>query len=157
MNSDDFQSKILSPAVLLQIVLAYIQQEQDSFCTLGKRSTRTRRTSYNANKEEEVWETPWGVMLRDPELLKPDSWLSKKFRLRYRVAPSMFWYIVERCKQADLFGRTKIPIEFRILIALRILGRGNCADDLFEICGIGQSTINSVFHEFTSKFVEHFR
>jgi hypothetical protein len=68
----------------------------------------------------------------------------------------MFLYIVERCKQAEIFGKTKIPYEFRILIGLRILGRGNCADDIFEICGIGQSTINSVFHNFTSKFVEHF-
>lgn len=156
MIYDHLNSHFLSPEGLLNVVLAYIQQEGHSFCTLGKRKGRKRRTSYNVNNENELWNTPWGIMLRDEELLDPDSWLSKRFRLRFRVAPSMFRYIVERCQDADIFGQTKIPYEFRILIALRVLGRGNCADDIFEISGIGQSTVNRVFHQFTSKFVAHF-
>lgn len=39
---------------------------------------------------------------------------------------------------------------------MRILGRGNCADDIFELSGIAESTVNTIFHQFTQAFVSHF-
>jgi hypothetical protein len=42
------------------------------------------------------------------------------------------------------------------LITLRILGRGNCADDIAEFSGFSANTINFIFHEMTERFVEAF-
>jgi hypothetical protein len=42
----------------------------------------------------------------------------------------------------------KIPIEFKILISLRILGRDACADDIDELLNIGGSTVNAIFKTF---------
>ena len=68
----------------------------------------------------------------------------------------IFLYLVRRCVDAELFPMVKIPIEFRLLITLRILGRGNCADDIAEFSGFSENTINYIFHEMTAKFVEAF-
>jgi hypothetical protein len=42
------------------------------------------------------------------------------------------------------------------LIGLRILVRGNCADDIEEMSGVKESTVYKIFHTFIEKFVEHF-
>ena len=42
------------------------------------------------------------------------------------------------------------------MISLRILGRGNCCDDLNEFSSVGESTCNTIFHTFVKEFVEHF-
>ena len=43
---------------------------------------------------------------------------------------------------------SKIPIEFKILMSLRILGRDSCADDISEYINIGDSTVNHIFKLF---------
>ena len=67
------------------------------------------------------------------------------------------------CKERNVFRMKHsgtIPIEFKIMVALRILGRGSTADDIEELSGIGESTANSIFKTFVSEFsrafLEHF-
>ena len=150
-------SPYLSTEVILQIIADYIQVDANRYVAQedGKRR-RFSRTQYNVNNVEDLWNTPWGVMLQDDDLLNNHSRASKRFRRRFRVSYPIFLYMVRRCKDLEVFGTTKIPYEMRILIGLRILGRGNCADDIFELSGIAESTVNTIFHQFTEVFVHHF-
>jgi hypothetical protein len=59
--------------------------------------------------------------------------------------------LVAECVEVNLFKQKrpgKIPIEFKVLVGLRILGRDSCVDDLDEALNIGGSTINNIFKLF---------
>ena len=43
---------------------------------------------------------------------------------------------------------SRITIEFKILVALRILGRDNDCDTVSELSAIGESTCNEIFRKF---------
>jgi hypothetical protein len=58
-----------------------------------------------------------------------------------------------QAQEVNLFNQQrqgKIPLEFKLLIGLRILGRDACADDLDEALNIGGSTINTIFKQFVT-------
>ena len=119
--------------------------------------TKRRRTRRNSVlTEEALWDTPWGKLLRDPRLEDAYSYQSKVFRRRFRIPFAVFKLLLSKCKKKGVWGRTIIPYEFRILIGLRILGRGNCADDISEMSGVGESTVNTIFKDFCSALVDHF-
>ena len=63
------------------------------------------------------------------------------------------------CEKDDIFdisfeGRTSVPIQFKILAALRILARGNCYDDISEMSQIPNSSIPYYFLGFCKRFSE---
>jgi hypothetical protein len=63
------------------------------------------------------------------------------------------------CRQSNIFRmkyKSYIPIEFKILVALRILGRDAKADDIAEITEIGESTVLSIFKTFIAEFSNTF-
>lgn len=160
MIYDHMNSQFLSPEGLFNVVMSYIRSDCGQLFDYVKEADGKRRrmrlNHYNVNKEEELWSTPWGRMLNDPDLRVNTSSNAKRFRRRFRVPYSVFLYIVQRCKEAKMLEGVKIPLEFRLLIALRILGRGICADDIYDICGIAESTVNFIFHQFTKEFVKTF-
>ena len=90
--------------------------------------------------KKDYWKTPWGVMLRHPDINNPTTKLGRLFRRRFRVPFPIFDEIlVRRCREKNIFDIksdkcVRIPLEFKILIALRILGRGNPADDIANPC-----------------------
>ena len=101
--------------------MEYEYYDEDDDLLLNKRRNSSKRTKY--------WEVGWGKMLKDPELQNPNSTQAKKFRRRFRVTYSLFLYIVDLCREVNLFETKKesvsIPMEIKILISLRILARGN--------------------------------
>ena len=121
-------------------------------------STKKRR-----KREEKIdcWASAWGQLIRHPEVSDCNSAKGKLFRRRFRVPFPLFNEIlVPICRQKNIFKtqrKSRIDIEFKILLVLRILGRGNCADDINEfIPAIGHSTINTIFHVFCQNFVSEF-
>ena len=74
--------------------------------------------------------------------------MQKKFRSRFRVPISIFEQPVLECLQANVFGRTLIGDEYKLLGCLRILGRGCYADDVCEFLGIGNQTVSKMFKQF---------
>ncbi|CAM9614188.1 unnamed protein product, partial [Ectocarpus fasciculatus] len=72
------------------------------------------------------------------------------FRRRFRLPYPLFKNeVLLMCKQHRIFGKSHvIPIEFKVLACLRILGRGNCADEIAELSGISESHINKIFKDF---------
>jgi hypothetical protein len=90
-----------------------------------------------------------------------DNILYRIFRRRFRVPFPVFEHIVSECNRVNLFNiksesRVRIPTEFKVLISLRILGRGNCFDDISEMSNVFQSSVAHIFHVFVTGFVEHF-
>jgi hypothetical protein len=107
----------------------------------------------------DYWETNWGRWLRNPEIQNPKSKLAKMFQLRFRVPFILFdRQILKMCKDDNIFDMTYeeskngVPIEFKILLSLRILGRGNYYDDINELSSVPSSSIPYYFHTFVKKF-----
>ena len=106
--------------------------DDESLCSSeSKKRHRTEKKSY--------WESKWGLMIQDPKINNPKSRIAKLFRRRFRVPFRLFnKLIVPECKRVNLFdtkqeNMVRIPLEFKILIALRIIGRGAYLACFFSI------------------------
>jgi len=119
---------------------------------------RTGRT----NKRNHFLETKWGRMLMDPTIKDASSKIGRDFRRRFRVPYPVFdQIIVPECDRLNVFevsdlARIRLPTEFKVLICLRILGRGAYHDDIGEMAGSFKSTVHSVFQKFLRNFTPAF-
>jgi len=73
----------------------------------------------------------------------------------------VFGMIVEKCHTGNIFrvkdhSKVKVPTEFKVMMALRVLARGNCADDIVKMSNRCESTVLYVFRVFCINFVEAF-
>ena len=113
------------------------------------------RACHDRMSKWELEHTIWGKVILSirNEILhtggfESDTKLQKKFRSRFRVPFSMFEHLVVECTEANVFGRTQIGVEYKLLGCLRILGRGCYAVDICEILGIGNQTVSYMFKQF---------
>lgn len=94
----------------------------------------------------------WTRLIRSHEIWTPNSFEAKKFRSRFRVPWILFSkFIVPMCKSVKMFNKVRtsyIPLEIKIMIALRMLGKGNDCDTLEELSGVPKSTVNAIFNTF---------
>jgi hypothetical protein len=98
-------------------------------------------------------ETNWGRVLDNPRVKDPDSREGKLFRLRFRCPFVLFEevlmpFVVEK----DIFPQkcptyTRVPKEIKVLIALRILGRGSYVDDVSEMSCVPRSSVLDIFKQ----------
>ena len=135
----------------LRIVANYIEERGDDFSGKRKRQRQAKVATF--------WDTAWGRMLNDPQVADPSSFAGKKIRRRFRIPFALFHeWLVPICREKNLFGaaQSPIPLEFKVLVALRILGRNNTADDTNELSGgsIGDSTCNEIFKTFVVNFAK---
>ena len=78
--------------------------------------------------------------------------------LRFRVPFILFEQkIIPMCRDNNVFdityeSKTNVPIEFKILPSLRLLGRGNCYDDINELSSVPCSTVQVYFLKFVERF-----
>ena len=88
----------------------------------------------------------------------PNSYEGKKFRMRLRVPFSIFHQVlVPQFISENIFetkSRSQIGVEFKILICLRILGRGHDFDTVNEISLIPTSTCHYIFKKFVNTFAD---
>ena len=141
MIYDHLHSIFLSTEGAVSIIAQFIENEPGVYVSTqaNKRhkGTRYRRSQNDLRSDpESLWQTTWGRMLLSEEVKDPNSYVASKFRRRFRLPFSLFLLVVQKCKDAKVFGESKIPYEFKVLVALRILARGNCADDLNEMSHI---------------------
>lgn len=119
---------------------------------------RRRRPKVSADDLEQ---SPWGKMLRDPNISDPDSYVGMKFRVRFRTPYPVFAEIVvPMCVQRNVFRTIRddkaIPVKFKVLISLRILGRGHDFDTMEELSMVPMSTCHAIFKQFIFTFVYEF-
>jgi len=120
-----------------------------------KRTGRTCKINY--------WQTTlWGEMLMSPDIKDPLSKCAREFRRRFRIPYPVFEKIlVPECDRLNVFevkdyARVRLPTEFKILICLRILGRGAYHDDIANMARSFKSTCNTVFRQFVRNFTPSF-
>ncbi len=119
------------------------------------------RASHERLSAEDLRSTIWGKVLskiRDEIFynggIEADTKLQqRRFRNRFRVPFSLFETMVIECTDdANIFGRTQIGVEFKLLGCLRILGRGAHCDDVSEILDVGKTTVNDMFKAFVKNY-----
>ena len=132
--------------------------------TIKGRTYRLKLPNKHRKKRDVVphnknyWTSIWGQLIRNPNVSVPNSTMYKRFRRRFRIPFELFGPLVEECKSNNIFasvaelegnGRSKqIPIEFKVLCALRRLGRDAFADDIAELMDIGEETARQFFLAF---------
>ena len=106
---------------------------------------------------KDYMDTPWGQLLGHPDVCNPTSYVGMQFRRRFRVPFPLFEYLVDICRDYNVFEmkntqKERIPIQIKLLVCLRILGRGNVCDDASEMGSVGTSTCNHIFKLFVNNF-----
>ena len=94
---------------------------------------------------------------------------NKQFRRRFSVPFSMFKDIVEEARDwielngkklgdrvTDCVGVLGVPLELKILGALRMSAKGCSFDAIAELNGMSISTMQTFYHQFWAKFVSVF-
>jgi hypothetical protein len=107
--------------------------EEEDVCPSLKR----KRKGSKHITDEQLSQSIWGLMLAHPDVKDPESKIGKKFRLRFRVPYPLFKAIlVPICIEENIFEckrQSQIQLEIKLLVCLRILGRGHDFDTLNEI------------------------
>lgn len=121
---------------------------------LPEDNQREKRSRKRAERPD-YWASVWGKMLNDPDIEQPRSAVvARKFRRRFRVPyPLLKDVILPQCIDHNVFEMKRaptIPIVFKLLIALRVMGRDAVADDCNELSFVGESTCHSIFNHSSS-------
>jgi hypothetical protein len=112
----------------------------------------------------------WWIMLEKGDCKVPGHAHNKLFRRRFSVPFAMFRDIVEEAREwpgqngkklgertKDCVGLYGVPLELKVLGALRMSAKGCSFDAIAELSGMSISTMHSFFHFFWDKFVEVFQ
>jgi hypothetical protein len=119
-----------------------------------------RRSTYNFSScTTNFAETPWGRDLRNDRIQDPRSPIGKRFRRRFRVPYPLFLSLWAFCDENNIFGekrkhRVLIPVEIKLLICLRLMGRGECTDTIEECSGVKIATVNKIFKTYLRNFTK---
>jgi hypothetical protein len=112
-------------------------------------SDKMNRIDYNI--------TPWGKLITHPSVRDASSYKGKLFRRRFPIPFPVFEHLIDVCEEHNIFDvkmkhKELIPVSIELLCCLRMLGRGNCADDIAEVAQVGESTVNAIFKVFCRNF-----
>jgi len=110
------------------------------------------------------WQTTWGRLIRCPDVNNTSTYNGKIFRKRFRLPHRLFDYLVQHCKadkvfgdDVDAVGRPSVPVEIKVLGALRTLGRGSLHDDVAEISGADAESHRVWFLKFIEYVATRFK
>jgi len=85
-------------------------------------------------------------------MLIPESYFARQFQRRFRLPYPLFLQLVDDAKQFNIFEptdpystRLKIPIELKCMIALRMLERDLCCDDMYYLSSVPINTCNKIY------------
>jgi len=88
----------------------------------------------------------------------------KTFRRRFGVTFDLFREFVNTARSWGIFsekpdavGRQPVPLELKVLGALRMVAKGCAFDAIAELSSMGLSTMQQFFHTFWDKFVAHYK
>ena len=104
-----------------------------------------------------VWESPFGKMLLDPDSSLESTPAGKLFRVRVRVPFSVFQMIVDKFRTIPEWNMYKDPstkrgrprpLELKVMASLYILGRAATYDDAAMVTYLSSTVIATFFHHF---------
>ena len=113
----------------------------------------------NTEKRPDYWSSEWGKLLNDPRVYNLKSKAATRFRRRFRVNIYLFEELKMMIFLRKIFEEphgNSIPLEFKILICLRKLGRYEVDDTSAELSYVGESTCHALFEKFVTNFSKAF-
>jgi hypothetical protein len=150
-NEEDFLVMLIQTGYLDDLWLGELQP-----IDVLTRSGRTNKINYYTD-------TRWGQLyLQNPDIKDPTSKVAREFRRKFRLPYPVFdKVIVPECDRLNVFevkdeSRVRIPTDFKVLICLRILGRGSYHDDVAEMAFSFKSTCHKIFRQFLRNFTPAF-
>ena len=108
-----------------KVITEWIIRDFDKTFPQKNKKKRVRRIF-----KKDLWKSSWGELITCSEVSDPRSYQGRIFKRRFRIPYGLFVdQIVPMCRERNIFGikdesRVRVPLEFKILICLRILGRG---------------------------------
>jgi hypothetical protein len=105
----------------------------------------------------------WWLMLSKGDCKIPGTREYKLFRRRFGVGFERYRDFCEAAsdwdisKNSDAIGRPSVPLELKVLGALRMVCKGCAFDAIAELSGMSEQTMHRFFHVFWEKFVIHFK
>jgi hypothetical protein len=125
-------------------------------------------------KSRHIFERPdyrksvWWTMLQKGDCKDPSSRQFMVFRRRFAIPFNLFKVVVECARgwsfgesrsklgdeSKDCIGNTGVPLELKILGALRMSAKGCSFDAIAELSGMSIATMQHFFHHFWAKFNE---
>lgn len=148
--------------LLLEILL-----EEDELEDLQVPKKKSRHIYERPDYQKSVWWT----LLQKGDCKDPFNRQYMVFRRRFGIPFDLFKIIVERARTwsfnegktklgddcKDCIGNAKVPLELKILGALRMSAKGCIFDAIAELSGMSIATMQNFFHQFWAKFNENFR
>ena len=115
------------PDVELLDVVTFIEEDEYEDIFIWPKNPNRTKPKVNAHV---LWESGWGIMISNPETGDPRTFLGMKWLTRFRVPFPVFEDIVKMCKSDNIFrirrtNKMSIPVEFRVLVALRLLAKNH--------------------------------
>lgn len=142
--------------MMVDFVMKDMEENEEEYDDIFDEILKKRRDR-NVSKLSH-WERPWGVLLKQLEIDEDlTSQQHRLFRRRFRIPYPVFKDLVAICRERRIFeerSNSMIPVEIKVLVSLRILGRGSVADDIVEYTGLGETTVYHIFKTFIVNFTE---
>ena len=130
--------------------------EEDLFPTeVVTRDGRTEKIDYFKHSK-------WGRDILDPRINNARSKEGKAFRRNFRLPfPVFSKVLVPECDRLNVFevsnlARVRVPTEIKVMICLRILGRGAYNEDVGEMGVCFRSSVHAIFRKFLLNFTPAF-
>lgn len=148
----DGDTDLFTDEIFEFVMRKIILDNAETFFPEDEDSRPSKRAKYCDYRAEDYKLTGWGQLLEHPLLLDPESRQYKMFRQRFRLPPPLFFRLVKKCKELNVFDyiyeTVKIPLEIKVLICLRILARDHCLDDMEELSSVPKSSVHRIFERF---------
>jgi hypothetical protein len=149
------------------------EEEEDEPVLNADGSVRkVKRLDYSRRRKDKKPGNPWQIcryllLIRDPTTNDPTSPKGKEFRAKFRTPFPVFEDIVKMCRDSGehvfnyaekcVGGEHSIPLELKLLAALRVLACGSGFDLVADACGfMSRTTCNTFFKDFVRLFRLHF-
>ena len=162
---------------LLSLIASFAQEESLLFEILMEEDDADKDLEETIKKSRRIFDRPdyrkslWWTMLEKGECKDPSNRQFLVFRRRFGIPFNLFKVIVERARTwsvnegksklgdevTDCIGNTGVPLELKILGALRMASKGCSFDAIAELSGMSIATMQKFFHQFWAKFSELFR
>ena len=127
----------------------------------GEAAPRTRQSKPRPDYKQSLW---WRLYIEETDCRRPESREHAVFRRRFGVSFALFRDFVNTARGWGIFketpdavGRPPVPLELKILGALRMVAKGCCFDAIAELSSMGGSTMQQFFHKFWERFVQHYK
>ena len=179
LHTTEFEFDVMEDeAELLNLGALFVLAESDFISTFLARKRQVIPDMNNVKDKvsRKLFDRPvytqstWWIMLQKGDCKVVGHPHNKLFRRRFSVPFSMFKDITEEAREwkglngkkfgdvaTDCVGNSGVPLELKILGALRMSAKGCSFDAIAELSGMSISTMQAFYHDFWEKFVAVFQ